>query len=200
MYTTGQFAKLIKKTTRTLQTWDKNNILKPEIRTATNRRLYSHKQYLDYFNVPETIIKKEVAAYCRVSSAGQKKELVNQINFVTDFANARGLVIDKVYKDIGSGLNYKRKYFLELTKKIQEGLISEIIIAHKDRFVRFGFEWFEWLCDNYNVKLTVINDERLSPTEEITKDLMDIIHVFSCRLYGLRSYSTKIKAVCDASV
>lgn len=199
MYTTGQFAKLIRKTTRTLQTWDRNKTFVPEIRTSTNRRLYSHKQYLEYINQPISESQNKTVAYCRVSSTSQRKELQSQINFVTDFANARGVAFNEIYTDIGSGLNYKRKNFLRLTKDIIERKISKLIIAHKDRFVRFGYEWLEWLCGEYDVELIVINDDRLSPTEEMTKDLMDIIHVFSCRLYGLRSYKTKIKEACDAA-
>ena len=199
MYTTGQFAKLIHKTVRTLQTWDKNNILKPEIRTQTNRRLYSHAQYLKYINEPITNLQNKIVAYCRVSSSSQHKELQSQINFIRNFAFNKGEILSRIYNDIGSGLNYKRKEFLLLTKDIIERKISKLIIAHKDRLVRFGFEWFEWLCNLYDVELLVINDDRLSPTEEMTKDLMDIIHVFSCRLYGLRSYKTKIKEACNAN-
>lgn len=67
--------------------------------------------------------------------------------------------------------------------------ISEIILTHKDRLVRFGFEFFEWLCLEYNVKLNIINEEKTSPQQELCKDLMSIIHVFSSRLYGLRKYN-----------
>lgn len=73
------------------------------------------------------------------------------------------------------------------------GHISRIIIAHKDRFIRFGYDWFEKFLESNGVEIIVVNNERLSPEEELVQDLISIIHVFSCRIYGLRKYKTKIK-------
>lgn len=70
--------------------------------------------------------------------------------------------------------------------------VSEIVIAHKDRLVRFGFEWFEKFCQNRGTSILVMNAESLSPEEEMTQDLLSIIHCFSSRLYGLRKYRKKI--------
>ena len=71
--------------------------------------------------------------------------------------------------------------------------ISTIIVAHKDRFIRFGFEWFERFLEKFNVKIIIVNNESLSPTEELVQDIISILHVFSCRIYGLRKYKKKIK-------
>jgi putative resolvase len=195
MYKVGEFAKLIKKSVKTLQRWDRENILKPEVRTQTNRRLYSHKQYLDYFNIENNLKRKNVI-YCRVSSSGQKNDLKTQKEHLNKFTLNAGLSIDDIYEDIGSGLNYKRKNFLKLVKEILNGEIDTVVIAHKDRLVRFGFEWFEWLCNENDVNLKIINDEKLSPEEEMCNDLMSIIHVFSSRLYGLRKYKKEINETC----
>ena len=78
------------------------------------------------------------------------------------------------------------------SERLQRGEVSEIVIAHQDRLVRFGYEWFERFCDNHGAQITVMNIESLSPEEEITKDLLSIIHCFSSRLYGLRRYKKKI--------
>jgi predicted site-specific integrase-resolvase len=67
------------------------------------------------------------------------------------------------------------------------------VVAHRDRLCRFGFELVQWICDKSDTKLVVLEQTSLSPTEELTKDLLSIIHVFSCRLYGLRKYSSSIK-------
>ena len=71
--------------------------------------------------------------------------------------------------------------------------LSTIIVTHKDRFIRFGFEWFETFLEKFNVKIVVVNNESLSPTEELVQDIISILHVFSCRIYGLRKYKKKIK-------
>ncbi len=189
MYNISQFSKLIGKSVKTLQRWDRENILKPDTRSPTNRRMYSKQQYLSYSNIKENDINKEIIIYARVSSFNQKNDLKNQINFIESFCQQNDINNYNLLSDIGSGLNYKRKNFLRLTKMIITNQVSEIIITHKDRLVRFGFELFEWLCNEYNVKLTIINEEKTSPQEELCKDLISIIHVFSSRLYGLRKYN-----------
>jgi predicted site-specific integrase-resolvase len=136
--------------------------------------------------------RKHQVIYCRVSSAGQKKDLLAQKAAVEAFCAASGRPIDEKLEDVGSGLNYKRKQFVTLMERVERGEISEIVVAHKDRLVRFGFEWFEAFCNNHGVTITVMNAESLSPEEEMTKDLLSIIHCFSSRLYGLRKYKKKI--------
>ena len=90
-------------------------------------------------------------------------------------------------------MNYKRKHWNRLIEACVDGRVSTILITHKDRFVRFGYEWFEQFLDKLGVKIIVINNEKLSPQEELVQDLMSIIHVFSCRVDGLRKYKDKIK-------
>ncbi len=130
--------------------------------------------------------------YARVSNQGQKDDLENQIEFLKTFSNAKGMIIDEIITDIGSGLNYNRKKWNELIENCIEGNISTIIIAHKDRFVRFGYDWFEKFLRKMKVNIIVVNNEKLSPQEELVQDLISIIHVFSCKIYGLRKYKKKM--------
>jgi putative resolvase len=95
-------------------------------------------------------------------------------------------------EDIGSGLNDKRKNFVKLMEMVEQGEVSEIVIAHKDRLVRFGFEWYDKFAQDHGVKIVVMNAASLSPEEEMTRDLLSIIHCFSSRLYGLHKYKKKI--------
>ena len=74
-----------------------------------------------------------------------------------------------------------------------ENKVDSIIVTHKDRFIRFGYDWFERFLSKYNVKIIVVNNELLSPKEELVQDIISILHVFSCRIYGLRKYKKKIK-------
>ena len=64
--------------------------------------------------------------------------------------------------------------------------ISTIIVTHKDRLIRFGFEWFERFLEKFNIEIVVVNNESVSPSEELVQDIIYILHVFSCRIYGLR--------------
>ena len=77
------------------------------------------------------------------------------------------------------------------------GKVSMPVIAHKDRLVRFGFEWFESFAERHGCKVIIMNQESLSPTEEVTQDLLAIIHCFSSRLYGLRKYKEKVKELVN---
>jgi putative resolvase len=92
---------------------------------------------------------------------------------------------------VGSGLNYKRKNFTALMEMVERGEVAEIVIAHKDRLVRFGYAWFERFCANHGTTITDMNIESLSPEEEVTQDLLSIIHCFSSRLYSLRRYKKR---------
>ena len=74
-----------------------------------------------------------------------------------------------------------------------ENKIDSIIVTHKDRFIRFGYEWFERFLAKFNEKIIVVNNELLSPQEELVQDIISILHVFSCRIYGLRKYKKKIE-------
>lgn len=72
-----------------------------------------------------------------------------------------------------------------------ENKIDTIIIMHKDRFIRFGYDWFERFLSKYNVKIIAVNNELLSPQKELVQDIISILHVFSCRIYGLRKYKKR---------
>jgi predicted site-specific integrase-resolvase len=188
-YSPKEFGLLVGKTTKTLQRWDREGILKAH-RSITHRRYYTHDQYLSVTG--QKVKERKLLTYCRVSSAGQKKDLILQKKAVESFCFSQGKVINEKFEDIGSGLNYKRKRFVQLMEMVERGEVSEIVIAHKDRLVRFGFEWFEKFCKDHGVSILVMNADSLSPEQEMTKDLLSIIHCFSSRLYGLRKYKKKI--------
>lgn len=117
----------------------------------------------------------------------------NQIEFLKQYANAKGMIVDEVLEDIGSGLNYNREKWNRLIDRCMIGEIACVVIAHKDRFIRFGYEWFERFLQYNGTEIIVVNNEKMSPEQELINDLISIIHVFSCRIYGLRKYKNKIK-------
>ncbi len=188
-YSPREFGALIGRSVITLQRWDREGIMKAG-RTPTDRRYYTHEQYLQY--IGQKAVEKKIATYCRVSSSGQKMDLTSQRQAVEQFCISSGRAVAERLEDVGSGLDYKRKNFVGLMEKVERGEVSEIVVAHKDRLVRFGFEWFEKFCSDHGCTITVMNAESLSPEEEMTKDLLSIIHSFSSRLYGLRKYKKKL--------
>ena len=111
-----------------------------------------------------------------------------------------GIAVDLWVKEIGGGLNFKRKHFINLMKSIRYGEIEHLIIAHKDRLVRFGFDFMAEFCCWYGCQISIVNQESLSPQQEMVEDLMAIIHCFSCRLYGLRSYKKDLKKILTKSI
>ena len=74
-----------------------------------------------------------------------------------------------------------------------EQKIKTIIVTHKDRFIRFGYDGFEKFCMKLGTTIVVVNNEELSPQEELVQDIVSILQVFSCRLYGLRKYKAQIE-------
>ena len=96
-------------------------------------------------------------------------------------------------EEYGSGLNYNRKKWNKLLDEVMEQKIKTIIITHKDRFIRFGYDWFEKFCMKFHTTIVIVNNEELSPQEELVQDIVSILHVFSCRLYGLRKYKKQIE-------
>jgi len=193
-YRPNKFAKLIAKTTKTLQRWDREGILTAH-RTPTNRRFYTHDQLSEILGVK--IDKRIAVSYCRVSSPGQKDDLLSQQKAVADFCIGAGIAIDEVIVEIGGGLNLKRKQFVRIMSLVEARAIHTLVIAHKDRLARFGMDWFEHYLEQHGCKLVIINNEALSPESEMVQDLMTIIDGFSYRLEGLRRYKKIIKAAAS---
>jgi putative resolvase len=132
---------------------------------------------------------RRIYAYLLVSSPAQRPDLANQRAAVEQLCVVAGKEIAEYLEDVGSGLDYKRKHFLRLMEMVDRGEVAEIVVAHKDRLVRFGFEFFEKFCADHGCRLTVMNAESLSPEEELVKDLFSIVNCFSSRLYGLGRYT-----------
>lgn len=126
---------------------------------------------------------KQNYLYVRVSSQKQKDDLQRQCDFLRD-KYPDHLII----KDIGSGLNYKRKGLLKLLELSSKGKVGEIVVFSKDRLCRFGFDLLEWLFLQNDTKLLVYEQSDKSPETEFTEDILAILQVFACRWNGKRKY------------
>ena len=196
-YKPKDFAELLGVSVKTLQRWDREGILKAN-RTPTDRRYYTYDQYLQFKGINTENDNRQIVIYARVSTGNQKDDLQNQVTFLRQFCNAKGIIVDQCIEEYGSGLNYNRKKWNQLLDEVMEQKIKTIIVTHKDRFVRFGYDWFEKFCMKFNTTIVVVNNEELSPQEELVQDIVSILHVFSCRLYGLHKYKKQIEG--DAEI
>ena len=191
-YKPKEFSELLNVTVKTLQRWDREKTLVAN-RTPTNRRYYTYDQYLQFKGIGRDADSRKIVIYTRVSTRNQADDLENQVDFLQNYVNAKGLIVDEVIRDYGSGLNYNRKKWNQLLGEVMENKVKMIFVSHKDRFVRFGFDWFEKFCNKFNVEIVVVKNDKLSPHEELVQDIVSILHVFSCRLYELRKYKKQIE-------
>src|SRR2546425_3753301 len=190
-YSPQEFGQLIGRATKTLQKWDREGKLKAHRSPTTNRRYYTHDQYLQY----RGLVAQEqglTIAYTRVSGVAQKPDLANQIKALETHCQQQAITVDEWLSDIGSGLNYKRKQFNRLMELVELGQVRYLVIAHKDRLVRFGYGYFEAFCPRHNTEIIVMNGETMSTEHELVQDLIAIITVFGARVHGLESYQKDI--------
>jgi len=101
----------------------------------------------------------------------------------------------EIITDIASGLNYERPGLKKILKYATDGIVEELVVAYKDRLTRFGFEMIDWLIkEKSNGKIKILNNnEELTPTEEITKDIISIMNIYTAKVNGLRKYKKQIK-------
>ena len=138
-------------------------------------------------------------AYARVSSQAQKPDLDNQVRVLEQFCTANGWAVDEWIKEVGGGLNFRRKYFLRILDAVVHGRVERLVVAHRDRLCRFGFEMIEHLCQTHDCDLVVMNQESLSPEQEMVQDMLSIVHCFSARLYGLRNYRKALRKALEGT-
>ena len=194
-YKVGEFAKLLNVTVKTLQNWDKQGTLKA-YRTPTNQRFYTEEQLNQVLNLSNNNQNKKQGlkiGYCRVSTHNQKNSLENQEEYLQSYTNAKGVILDEVFTDIDSGINYSRKNFNKILELVEAGEISEIYVTYKDRFVRFGFDWFNNFCEKHGAKIIILNQPSTSPEQELAEDLLNIVTVFSARNNDLATYKKQLE-------
>ena len=149
-----------------------------------------HKRFLvsDLESISQGVDERDVILYARVSTATQKDDLLTQKEYLSSYYPKA-----KIITDMGSGLNFKRKNFIKLMEMVANQEVKKIVIGHRDRLCRFGFDFIEWFCNQNKCQIEVLNNTKLSPHEELVKDVLDIIHCFSSKLYFLRRYEKDIK-------
>jgi len=196
MWKVGEFGKLIGISSSTLRRWEEEGKLIAD-RTLGNQRLYNENHLRVAMRLKTGKTPNRAIVYCRVSSSNQKEDLASQVKAMEQFCLAQGVAITDSIQEVGGGLNFKRPKFLQIIQWAIQGEVKVLYVAHKDRLCRFGFELVEQILQWSGGKIVVANAETLSPQEELTQDLLSIVHCFSSRLYGLRKYKSKVKKIVD---
>lgn len=169
---------------QTLHAWAGE--LVPDRRSRGGTRYYDVGKVLGLGNEDMPTV-----GYARVSSHDQKNDLVRQRELLEAFCSAKGWR-HEVIADLGSGLNYRKKGLNHLLELILHKRIRRLVLTHKDRLLRFGWELIFALCEIQNIEIVIINKGEPPPfEEELAQDVIEIITVFSARLYGSRSHKTK---------
>ena len=187
-------AKELGVSTDTLRRWDKSGKLVAD-RTVAGHRRYDLDQLLRIQNKKQLPSARITICYARVSTSEQKADLQRQVNLLQSFCEAKGWQ-PQVIQDLGSGLNYNKRGLCELIKLVLAGSVERIVVSHKDRLLRFGAEIIFQICEAFNTQVIIItrNDEKIAFEEELAQDVLEIITVFSAKLYGSRSKKNKIIA------
>lgn len=191
VYRISEFARRIGRSASTVRRWEVEGRITPS-RTPTGQRYFTDDDVRHALGLAAHGNRATVV-YCRVSSAGQKNDLASQVAAMETFCLGRGLAVDDWITEIGGGMNLRRKKFLTVMDRIESGEIARLVIAHKDRLARFGFDLIEHIAERHSCDIVVANAESLSPQQELVEDLLAIVHTFSCRLYGLRRYEKTLK-------
>lgn len=187
----SEFAAAVGKSPQTIRRWEEAGRITP-IYSGSGQRLFNQDHVNECLGrTPNPAI---TVVYLRVSSPGQKADLASQRSAMETWAIASGTTVDEWVTDIGSGLNFRRKNLGTLVRRaVVDRQPIHLIAAHKDRLGRFGNELYEDIFEMTGGSVTIVNQESLSPNEELVQDILAILHVFSSRLYGLRRYERAIK-------
>ena len=189
----SEAARILGVTTTTLRNRDKKGLLKPDELTKGKARRYRVESLRNINrNIIFTKDDLKTIAYARVSSHDQKQDLNRQVQLLELYCTKHGYKYE-VIQDIGSGMNYYKKGLTRLIDLILDNQVQRLILTHKDRLLRFGAELVFFIKKTKNVEVIIINQGEEPPSfeEELAKDVLEIITVFSARLYGSRSKKNK---------
>jgi putative resolvase len=179
----GEAAKIRGVSIDTLRRWERSGKLKAE-KTEGGHRRY---RVADLLKVDRPDLRHTVI-YGRVSTTDKKDDLARQIGVLELYCQQREWDLIYTLKDIGSGLNYKKRGLLKLVDLLQRNEVERLLITDKDRLLRFGSELVFALCENNGTEVIILNKPvEQEPEQELVEDVLAVITVMSARLYGKRS-------------
>lgn len=190
VYTLNQFAAKLGVTPQTLRTWHKEGRLTPAFITEGGHRRYTHKQYLEFVGETSNQTTKLNIGYVRVSSKKQSDDLVRQAQLMENYLISKGKPF-KIIQSVGSSINYKNPHLHELIRMVINKEVDTVYVLYKDRLVRFGFALLEFLFNEFDVSIEVVNQQFETTQEELVTDLIQIMTDFSTKLNGKRKHKVQ---------
>ena len=186
----GQAAKELGVSKVTLRRWEAAGKIEVE-RTPNGHRRYDLSK-LHSVKPRPTETERATVCYARVSSHDQKEDLARQAALLESYCAANGWSYE-IIQDLGSGMNYNKRGLQQLIKRLCQGEVARLVLTHKDRLLRFGADLIFSLCEIFNTEVVILNlsEQPLSFEEELAQDVLEIITVFSARLYGSRSHKNR---------
>ncbi|MDF5721989.1 MAG: IS607 family transposase [Rhizonema sp. PD37] len=169
---------------RTLRRWESEGKIKT-IKTPSGQRRYDVESFIKQESEPTD--ERAVVVYARVSTRQQLGDLDRQVERLSTLYPGA-----EVVKEVGGGLNLRRFGLITLLGRVLRNDIRTIVVAHKDRLARFGFDIIEWLCEQFDCNIVVLNQISLSPHAELVQDIVAILHSFSSRLYSIRRIENQV--------
>jgi excisionase family DNA binding protein len=191
----GEAASLLGVSVKTVRRWADTGKLKVERSPSGHRRFFTseiNQMVAQQPRPPLPLEERITINYARVSSHDQKEDLKRQIQVLEQFSGSHGWQYETM-KDTGSGLNYQKKGLQKLLKRLMKGDVGRLVLTHKDRLLRFGAELVFALCEEFGTEVVIINQspEEVTFEQELVSDMIELVTVFSARLYGARSRKNK---------
>ena len=182
----------------TLRRWDSENSFCADYRTPGGHRRYSLSSLRSMTHEDnsssELSSPKKTILYSRVSSSDQKLDLERQSLRLTEYSEKQGFQNTELIKDLGSGINYKKPGLNKLLRLLVENQVERLVLFHKDRLLRFGSELVFKICKYFDVEVEIIENQMdQSFEQELAADVIEIITVFSSKLYGRRAHLNRKK-------
>lgn len=169
----------------TLRLMHRKGELVPAKISSGGTRYYSDEQIKEYMGI-ETVSKRIVIGYARVSSRKQEDDLNKQIENLKAYMFAKGYSFEMI-TDIGSSVNYSRNGLTKLLERIHNGEVSKVVVLYKDRLVRFGFELLETVCKLNDCEIEIVDNTPKTNEEELVNDFVKVVNVFGSELKGEQS-------------
>ena len=190
----GKVADLFGVSPQTIRNWTLEGMFS-EHRSQGGHRRYSLQEIGEIKGI-QTDETRKTCIYARVSSYDQKEDLKRQVKELKEYCKRTKEKNVEILVDIGSGINYNKSGLKKLIRRIILGQVDKVIVSYRDRFLRFGTEILEQLCQLKDIELVILHSTAEKSFESrLVEDVLTILRVYSSKIYGRRSHEKRQKAI-----